>query len=140
MMVGEKQSVREMYAAIGRTIPLHHATRIWSRRGRELGSFDQMRYACMIHTLSMFDLTWEPPTKASYPITEDYCFTPNGITCPACGNIFCAQKSGHRNKTRSCSTVCSNKVRDHTQAWRTRRQQAEREDSGLKRYLFLNER
>jgi hypothetical protein len=110
-VIGKPVFVGDLYAEIGRTIPLHHATRIWSRRGKELGSFDQMRFACLVHTLALYYLKWDPPTRQSHPITEDHMFIALGTVCPNCGTVFVRQKNGRRCKTYACSTTCARKLR-----------------------------
>lgn len=95
--MNERVLLADLTAAIAPTVPLHHATRMWTshhrRRDDTLGPVDVMRAATIRNDLSHYSLTWDENGESFVPVPK---------SCPHCGQAFVAAST-----TRTCSKKCA---------------------------------
>jgi Transcription termination factor nusG len=77
-VAGETLRAGDLFDQFGAAMPLHHATRAWVGRGKELGTapHETMRWAAFSAALRRMDVTFDPPPSRTAPLTMATRVTP----------------------------------------------------------------
>jgi hypothetical protein len=106
--IGQELSVGDLFDRFGAGMPLHHATRLWTVRGRELGTtpHELMRWEAFLATLRQLRVRFEPPISGHAPTGKTTRVIAETIVCSGCGRAFFSYV-----QTRTCSQTCGASLR-----------------------------
>jgi hypothetical protein len=100
---GESLTVRDLFDQFGAEMPLHDSTRIWTRRGRALGTtpHEHMRFSAFSQALRRLNVRFDPAVHRSSPLTAETLVTALAKPCKPPAVKINGERPGAVTLTRS---------------------------------------